>query len=88
MTGLRVKAHPATELCSVHPWHHPVADDDVHLMLGEPFQSLDAVAGRDDLIFVMEVIAEEGNHIFRVVDDEHGLPLVRRHVDRLSAVDR
>ena len=71
MTGEGIMPNLPAKLSSIHTRHHPVGDNDANLVFVEQVECLDTVAGSDNLIFVMEVTAEEANHILGVIDNEH-----------------
>ena len=71
MAGKRVAAYMAAELGTIHPRHHPVADDDAHLLFREYVERLQSVARRHHLVFVAEIVGEEFHHVIGVVYDEH-----------------
>ena len=73
VTRQLVAAHPSAQFDSIHPRHHPIADEDVNLVLLQLVKCLDAVACCDDLILLTEVVLQEFAHILGVFDDEHGL---------------
>ena len=72
VAGVAIGTQTATELCTVHLRHHPVADDERHGILAELLQRLDAVDGGEHGVVLCKVAGKEGEQVGIVFDDEDG----------------
>ena len=67
MTRGGIAAHPPAELRPVHTRHHPVADDERHVVSRQLVQCLKSVVCRYHAVFLRDVLFEIGEHVVIVV---------------------
>ena len=70
VAGSCILADAAAQLGTVHARHHPVADDEAHLVVSQLVESFQSVVGRNHGVLLLEVPGQIVEHVLVVVDEK------------------